>query len=584
MVGNMFGPMVTAQRTTFTLADTLLLRATTPDVLLAGFGRCLRKTAGGIGHVAEVPDDEYAKSFNVKEIDFFLSHSWHASWLNKYSTLLIYFNAMPSIVVTSLVVGVTASVCLRGEHFWFRPHPTRTTTWWFQETGIVPYFEILGSITFLVMMMSWHHILAFIRRKPTMFLDKVCIHQTDAELKVRGIKSIGAVLANSKVLLVTWDESYFQRLWCTYEISAFKHASPQGKISVLPVALGEFAVAYSIGVTCADIALFIGVRLARKWKIDTAETQWTYFGFSALCHFPFYVIVARSLIRYMQSLAQLKTQMAEFSVLRAQCFCCTNNHRHPDTGQVLPCDRELVNASIEHWMGLDIFDQLVRGQFKHFVKNALGGWAKIPYKFALVASIFPGLSMLDVMFASQNKANLTRMFFVVEAMFLRHPFVIGIGISLVRHFAFQVQQNLELLFMRLPCSAYRRTLSKIGTEITAGLVFTMLYCTILSISAVLAAEQEKNVNHEIWLDLWRLFQIVAVYTLYNPRRPQHDGPATNGAQTNQGGEVEMTRDPQSTAAQGQSHRNSPVSPGVRRAITAPNVPRGWKRPLRMTAF
>mmetsp|Transcript_35648 Transcript_35648/g.70503 ORF Transcript_35648/g.70503 Transcript_35648/m.70503 type:complete len:575 (+) Transcript_35648:75-1799(+) len=574
----MLGPLenlVNTQRTTFTLADTLLLRATTPNVLLAGFGRCLRKSVGGIGNVAEVPDDDYAKSFNVKDIDFFLSHSWHASWLNKYSTLLIYFNALPSIVVTSLVVGVTAGVLMSDSPFWLRKEPTCKCTWKFD--GIYPCFEILGSITFIITMVSWHHILALLRRRPTLFLDKVCIHQTDAELKVRGIKSIGAVLANSKVLLVAWDESYFQRLWCTYEISAFSHASPQGKIKVLPVALGEFVMAYTIGVACADIALFISTHFAVGEKGEAIQ-DWMYFGLSALFHFPFYVVASRSLIRYMHSLGQLKTQMAEFSVLHAQCFCCTNNHRHPDTGQVLPCDRELVNASIEHWMGLDIFDHLVRGQFKYFVKCTLGGWAKIPYYFALVASIFPGLATLDVMYASRNKANITRILFVLEATFLRHPMIIGIGLAVVRRFASPVQLQFETLLARFcGCTARRKTLSKMGIDFSAGMVFTGVYFVLLITSTALAHYQEKDERFTIWLDLWRLFQALAVYYLYRSRRQQHDGPAptVNGAARQAGGEVEMTSAPPSPS------RPDSV---VRRAITGPSPPPGWKRPLRMTAF
>ena len=45
----------------------------------------------------------------------------------------------------------------------------------------------------------------------------------------------------------------------------------------------------------------------------------------------------------------LKAELAEFSAQNAQCFCCSNRHLNPITGEKLSCDRALVNASIAHW-------------------------------------------------------------------------------------------------------------------------------------------------------------------------------------------------------------------------------------------
>ena len=33
----------------------------------------------------------------------------------------------------------------------------------------------------------------------------------------------------------------------------------------------------------------------------------------------------------------------------AQCFCCSNRHRHPQTGERLPCDRKLVYNTLRQW-------------------------------------------------------------------------------------------------------------------------------------------------------------------------------------------------------------------------------------------
>jgi len=45
----------------------------------------------------------------------------------------------------------------------------------------------------------------------------------------------------------------------------------------------------------------------------------------------------------------LKQQLSEFSLTRAECFCCASSHMDPHTNQALPCDRELVYSKLHTW-------------------------------------------------------------------------------------------------------------------------------------------------------------------------------------------------------------------------------------------
>merc|ERR1712190_307615 len=80
--------------------------------------------------------------------------------------------------------------------------------------GYRPCAPLLGSLFFGAGLLLW-------RSRERIFLDKVCISQADAHLKSAGIMSIGGFLKHSKRLLVLWDSSYNQRLWCIYELAAF---------------------------------------------------------------------------------------------------------------------------------------------------------------------------------------------------------------------------------------------------------------------------------------------------------------------------------------------------------------------------
>merc|ERR1719221_19191 len=109
----------------------------------------------------------------------------------------------------------------------------------------------MGMCLFLCVLTNWHWVAKWCDLGPMIFFDKVCIHQTDPDLKEAGIKSIGGILQNSKEVLLAWDSSYFERLWCTYELSAFLHKAhlrqKKPKITVIPVQLGGVVGAVLIG-------------------------------------------------------------------------------------------------------------------------------------------------------------------------------------------------------------------------------------------------------------------------------------------------------------------------------------------------
>ena len=73
---------------------------------------------------------------------------------------------------------------------------------------------------------------------PQMFLDKVCIHQTDPVKKAQGIAAINVFLMRSARMLVCYAENapgqgYFERLWCIFELGAFTRRAGVGRLELL---------------------------------------------------------------------------------------------------------------------------------------------------------------------------------------------------------------------------------------------------------------------------------------------------------------------------------------------------------------
>lgn len=372
-----------------TFQDRSYLRGTSTATLLEGFGQRLRATSGGTGFV-DVANEEYDKSFQVPSIDVFLSHSWHAPWFPKYLVLLIHFNGVYAVV--ACVVASLASFIFSYSAMTFETRTLQLGCWGDHELTSLPFF--VGLAAFLVTLTAWHHIVRGTSLDPIVFLDKVCIHQADMTRKTAGIASIGAFLVHSKSVLVAWDGTYFSRLWCTFELSAFfTHRGTQvdpKKMTVLPIQLGlAVAVKFVLDVCVWPLVPSMIEDVGRAHGLIAMNI-----ASACLVHGLPAFAAMRPLRRYCLDVSRLDQQLKEFDMRKAACFCCTNNHRTADKRVRLPCDREVVYKSIAHWYGGDDeqvgilrFNAAVSNWFREDMKRTLGNRAHIPYKFAIIWGI-----------------------------------------------------------------------------------------------------------------------------------------------------------------------------------------------------
>merc|ERR1712039_404984 len=80
-------------------------------------------------------------------------------------------------------------------------------------------------------------------------------------LKIAGIKSIGAFLLNSREILILFDATYLQRIWCVFELAVFFTLHSEGKnpgnaIRVVPIHMYSDAVLWwNNGLICCLLVL-----------------------------------------------------------------------------------------------------------------------------------------------------------------------------------------------------------------------------------------------------------------------------------------------------------------------------------------
>ncbi|CAE7297661.1 unnamed protein product, partial [Symbiodinium sp. CCMP2456] len=156
--------------------------------------------------------DMYRHSEVVSNIDMFVSHSWQAPAWKRYLNLLVLRNGLPAMLLGTLGASV-ANVL--------------------SQHSILPPLEVLGGgwcllsgfLMYYLTLLSW-------RPSTILFWDCACINQHDQTLKAEGLASLGAILKQSKSLLVLWDQTFVSRLWCMFEMAAYLHSRADKSASV----------------------------------------------------------------------------------------------------------------------------------------------------------------------------------------------------------------------------------------------------------------------------------------------------------------------------------------------------------------
>uniref|UniRef100_A0A7S0B5W0 Uncharacterized protein n=1 Tax=Pyrodinium bahamense TaxID=73915 RepID=A0A7S0B5W0_9DINO len=305
----------------------------------------------------EDADRLFALSSQVESIKHFLSHSWHDSGIEKWITLCWHFNLLGALLVSSLVVAIVKVPVLMGA----LPEVPLHDVCGKEELRYAPWCYIAGSLSFLFCLHVWHHMPKWLlgSRAVTVFFDKLCVHQADAERKEAGILAFAAFIANSEHVLCLWSPAYFTRLWCTLEMAATVVTSNKNsalRLVFLPLKLYKFA--YSMVVVLLLVRVIYAINNVTGRRIPASALIGTF----ALVGPQVLTFATR---QYFSDRMDLERQLRTFSVEGAAC--------------VSEADRAVVHQALRSWFGdLSTFNELVRTQVRAHIVAAIGSEAHVP--------------------------------------------------------------------------------------------------------------------------------------------------------------------------------------------------------------
>eukprot|EP00929_Paragymnodinium_shiwhaense_P038343 TRINITY_DN20268_c0_g2_i1.p1 TRINITY_DN20268_c0_g2~~TRINITY_DN20268_c0_g2_i1.p1 ORF type:complete len:370 (-),score=18.45 TRINITY_DN20268_c0_g2_i1:1396-2505(-) len=338
-----------------------MIRAVPGDVALEGYGRHWKGNVTG--------RDDFFLSRDTKQIDDFISHDWHTPGFVKYVTLCYIYNGRAAVLGGALF-GVIFTIA---KETYLQPVSLHGV----QVADFVGA-SLVSPLVFLCLFFHWHNVRAMVGKRNLLFVDKLCISQQDEARKAQGVLGLAAFLKRSKRLVVLWSPAYFTRLWCTYELATwFRYEKALSSVEFVPVQISPRLLVGFLAVAVMGAMQYIEAVIDASGAFDEAAPRSL---IRALICFSGWVAMSYVFQSHIGHVAGLQQELENFRVQRSSCFCCSNDHRHPENGARLVCDRELVYQTLQEWVGglgeqsrdhehLAVFNQQVRTTLRQYVRG-----------------------------------------------------------------------------------------------------------------------------------------------------------------------------------------------------------------------
>uniref|UniRef100_A0A7S1E1T8 TIR domain-containing protein n=2 Tax=Hemiselmis andersenii TaxID=464988 RepID=A0A7S1E1T8_HEMAN len=164
----------------------------------------------------------FEQTVRVDVCGSFLSHSWHDNAKVKVGQLRLHL-MLHKVYAAASVMALLLALQLLPVGFMIQGliDSQQAPVWFWPSVGA------LGLGALVVLWANWTGVYLPARwgpwwsTKETVWLDKSCIDQTSDKTKQAGIARLKDYLAKCDTMVVLLGKTYFNRLWCTYELACF---------------------------------------------------------------------------------------------------------------------------------------------------------------------------------------------------------------------------------------------------------------------------------------------------------------------------------------------------------------------------
>ncbi|CAE7217345.1 Calmodulin [Symbiodinium sp. CCMP2592] len=190
----------------------------------------------------------------VDKFDTFISHTWQTS--GRWKVLSLTYQTSWQVVLAVQVSSILGVLLLGIGGILPLPWLTALDT-----AGVATEYPMgpwMRWANFPAMLLGLFLAPYVPERRPrTAFVDMLCINQEDKEQRQRGIDGISGFLKVSRELRILWSVPYLSRLWCVFELGAFRRANPSGKITLAPLFIEQLLFWMVLGQTVITNVYFL---------------------------------------------------------------------------------------------------------------------------------------------------------------------------------------------------------------------------------------------------------------------------------------------------------------------------------------
>lgn len=314
---------------------------------------------GAIFSTSTGSEATYQMSAPVLNVDTFISHTWVTSRLHKMMLLALHFNLVPALAVWLCVTACMLACVAAG----YLPMMVPAQSW-FGE--ICVYTRVLHYPALLLPLLFLRDIAPRCVQGPFVFLDKVCIHQTDKAMQKQGIAALAAFIRSSRSMVVIYSHQYLRRLWPVYEMASLLLTNPGAELHILPTLFWPIVLGGSV-------------------------CMWMYMGVTMIVPLiasrimaPLILLAEFALLRHWFGTQRaMRRDLEGFDIRSASCYDETDRSYVENNVVGFMHAMSIVEASASREEVLGKFNELVRSEVAEAVASSFGR-AGIPYSYMVV--------------------------------------------------------------------------------------------------------------------------------------------------------------------------------------------------------
>ena len=367
--------------------------------LLSEMAPCQRCQNDGFSRFKSLPQ--------VSHVDFFISHSRTCPpWL-KLLAISHYLNL--DLAIFSFVIAFILGVILIVAHANSLSAVAKQP-----QEHLFACLYVWPILIFVAAYSAGH---VFSGR--SFWFDGLCINQQNLLLKSQALHAVPAFVANSAGMMVLFDDFYFERLWCIYELAVYSKAG-NCSAELIPTWMPIFMF-YFISSSTLSAFLSLGNSLP-PWDAESRYSLFlSVYGSQFLPSFVYYpflgVALAWLFFQKLQRHRAMLDQMADFDLRNAKCTLETDRYVIEEhvislfdealeppvsvafgTEQLEPeesaASNEALLTEIRHITSyptndqiIDQFNAYVRGPLRDRVLQSMGKEDYLSFKLCFVATL-----------------------------------------------------------------------------------------------------------------------------------------------------------------------------------------------------